>query len=74
MKLNVNLSNSDVEYLDAYARAHGHRSRSAALHQAVRTLRVMELGGCYEDAWKTWESDGEALAWEPAARPVGPLR
>ena len=64
MKLSVSLPDGDVEYLDVYARAQGHKSRSAALHQAVRTLRVAELGDYYEDAWKTWEGDGEAGAWE----------
>jgi Arc/MetJ-type ribon-helix-helix transcriptional regulator len=67
MKLSVSLPEGDVEYLDAYARTQGHKSRSAVLHQAVRTLRVAELGDCYEDAWKTWESDGEAGAWESTA-------
>jgi Arc/MetJ-type ribon-helix-helix transcriptional regulator len=64
MKLSVSLPDGDVEYLDTYARTRGHKSRSAALHQAIRTLRVAELGDYYEDAWKTWESDGEAGAWD----------
>jgi predicted transcriptional regulator len=66
MKLSVSLPDGDVEYLDAYAREQG-QSRSAVLHKAVRTLRATELGSCYEDAWETWESTGEAAAWEPAA-------
>jgi predicted transcriptional regulator len=63
MKLSVSLPDGDVEYLDACAQAHG-QSRSAVLHDAVRALRAAELGGCYEDAWETWESSGEADAWE----------
>jgi Arc/MetJ-type ribon-helix-helix transcriptional regulator len=67
MKLSVSLPDGDVEYLDAYARAQGHKSRSAVLHKAVRTLRATELGSCYEDAWETWQSTGEAAAWESTA-------
>lgn len=65
MKLSVSLPDRDVEYLDAYARAQGHKSRSAVLHKAVRTLRATELGSNYEDAWETWQSTGESVAWEP---------
>jgi Arc/MetJ-type ribon-helix-helix transcriptional regulator len=67
MKLSVSLPDGDIEYLDTYARTRGHKSRSAALHQAVRTLRAAELGDCYEDAWNTWEITGEAIAWEATA-------
>jgi antitoxin MazE9 len=67
MKLSVSLPDGDVEYLDEYARAQGHKSRSAVLHKAVRTLRATELGACYEDAWDAWESTGEAAAWEATA-------
>lgn len=67
MKLSVSLPAGDVEYLDAYARAQGHKSRSAVLHKAVRTLRASELGDCYEDAWETWRATGEAAAWEATA-------
>ena len=63
MKLSVSLPDGDVAYLDACAQAHG-QSRSAVLHDAVRALRAAELGGCYEDAWETWESSGEADAWD----------
>jgi hypothetical protein len=65
MKLSVSLPDGDVEYLDAYARKTGDTSRSAVLHKAVRALRATELSGAYEDAWETWESTGEAAAWEP---------
>jgi antitoxin MazE9 len=64
MKISVSLPDSDVEYLDEYARAQGHKSRSAALHKAVRTLRATELGSCYEDAWSSWESSGDAGLWD----------
>jgi Arc/MetJ-type ribon-helix-helix transcriptional regulator len=67
MKLSVSLPDGDVEYLDAYARAQGHKSRSAVLHKAVRALRATELGSAYEDAWETWAATGEAAAWESTA-------
>ena len=63
MKLSVSLPEGDVEYLDTYAHEQGHKSRSAVLHKAIRTLRATELEGCYEDAWKTWAA-GEAAVWE----------
>jgi predicted transcriptional regulator len=66
MKLSVSLPDGDVAYLDAYAQEQG-QSRSAVLHKAIRTLRATELEGCYEDAWKTWATSGEAAAWEPTA-------
>jgi Arc/MetJ-type ribon-helix-helix transcriptional regulator len=67
MKVSVSLPDGDVEFLDAYARAQGFPSRSAALHEAVRLLRAAELGDAYEGAWEEWESAGEAEAWEPVA-------
>jgi Arc/MetJ-type ribon-helix-helix transcriptional regulator len=67
MKLSVSLPDGDVEYLDAYARTQGHKSRSAVLHKAVRALRATELGSAYEDAWEDWESAGEAAAWDSTA-------
>ena len=66
MKISVSLPDGDVEYLDSYARAQGHKSRSAVLHKAVRTLRATELGSCYEDAWQTWKLTDEAIVWESA--------
>ena len=39
MKLSVSLPEEDVAALDAYARAAGLPSRSAALHHAIRLLR-----------------------------------
>lgn len=67
MKLSVSLPNEDVEYLDAYAGAHGQKSRSAVLHTAVRALRASELGGDYEEAWDVWEASGEAAMWDATA-------
>lgn len=66
MKLSVSLSEQDVAVLDAYARSAGLRSRSAAVQQAIRLLRHVELEHDYEAAWEDWESSGERAAWEPA--------
>ena len=67
MKVSVSLPAEDVEFLDTYARSHGFDSRSAALHGAVRMLRVSELTGAYEDAWREWHTSGDAEAWEATA-------
>lgn len=64
MKVSVSLPGDDVRFLDEYARDQGLDSRSAALHRAVRLLRTSELGATYEAAWKEFDADGEAEAWE----------
>ena len=64
MKLSVSLPDEDVEFLDAYARSQGERSRSAVVHKAVRLLRASELGPAYEDAWSDWEASEDAVAWD----------
>lgn len=64
MKLSISLPDDDVDFLDAYAKAQGFASRSAALHRAVRLLRAAELGPAYEDAFAEWETSGAAADWE----------
>ena len=64
MKVSVSLPDEDVEFLDSYAAEQGFDSRSAVLHKAVRLLRAVELGDAYEDAWREWETAGDADAWE----------
>ena len=64
MKVSVSLPEEDVAFLDAYAREHGYRSRSAALHHAVTVLRSGQLAAAYEDAWQSWTSSGEAEIWD----------
>ena len=66
MKVSVSLPDDDVEFLDAYARAQGIGSRSAAVQKAVRLLRSSSLGPAYEDAWREWVDDGDAAAWDSA--------
>jgi antitoxin MazE9 len=64
MKVSVSLPGGDVEFLDAYVKERGLDSRSAALHRAVRLLRVAELGGSYEAAWNEWASENAAADWD----------
>lgn len=67
MKLSVSLTGEDVEFLDAYAAAHAFPSRSAALQQAIRVLRLSELDDAYGAAWAEWGESGDAADWEPTA-------
>ena len=67
MKLSVSLSSEDVAVLDEYARTAGLRSRSAALQQAIRLLRLPDLEQDYAAAWDDWESSGEQAVWERTA-------
>lgn len=64
MKISVSLPAEDVALLDEHARREGLASRSAAVHQAVRLLRRVELEVDYENAWRDWEASGDAQAWE----------
>jgi hypothetical protein len=61
------LPEDNVEFLDAYARSQGIKSRSAVVHKAVRLLRVSDLGEAYEQAFTSWDDEGEAAAWDAVA-------
>ncbi len=63
VKLSVSLSPADVEALDRYARSAGLRSRSAAIHQAIKMLADPELDDAYTAAWQEWVDSGDADAW-----------
>jgi Arc/MetJ-type ribon-helix-helix transcriptional regulator len=64
MKVSVSLPDEDIEFLDAYARSVGARSRSAVLHRAVRLLRATELGPAYAQAWQEWDAGSDSEVWE----------
>lgn len=64
MKVSVSIPESDVEFLDDYARCHGIASRSAALHRAIRLLRASELSQHYAQAFTEWVQDGEDKVWD----------
>jgi len=66
MKLSVSLPDEDVAFLDDYAQEQGLGSRSAALQQAVRSLRATGLGADYEGAWEEWEDGGHDADWAAA--------
>jgi Arc/MetJ-type ribon-helix-helix transcriptional regulator len=67
MKLSVSLPAEDVAALDEFARAAGLPSRSAALHHAVRMLRLPGLEQDYEAAWDEWQATGEQASWSVTA-------
>ena len=67
MKISVSLIDEDVAFLDDYARIHGMRSRSAAVHQAIRLLRASELADDYAAAFEEWINRGESDVWEATA-------
>lgn len=64
MKVSVSLPGDDVAFLDEYAKERVLESRSAAVHQAVRMLRVAELGAEYEAAWDEWAASEDAALWD----------
>ncbi|MGB6453144.1 MAG: ribbon-helix-helix domain-containing protein [Streptosporangiaceae bacterium] len=67
MKVSISLPADDVEFLDAYAQSQGIESRSAVVHKAVRLLRVSDLGEAYEEAFTSWDDEGEAAVWDAVA-------
>ena len=67
MKVSISLPEDDVEFLDAYAQSQGIESRSAVVHKAVRLLRVSDLGEAYEQAFASWDDEGEAAVWDAVA-------
>jgi Arc/MetJ-type ribon-helix-helix transcriptional regulator len=64
VKISVSLPAEDVKLLDEHARRAGLPSRSAALHQAVLLLRLVELEVDYVSAWDEWVSSGDQASWE----------
>ena len=67
MKLSISLPDEDVAVLDEFARTAGLPSRSAAVHHAVRMLRLPDLEQDYAAAWQEWETSGEEAAWSVTA-------
>jgi Arc/MetJ-type ribon-helix-helix transcriptional regulator len=64
VKLSVSLSDADLAFLDEYARAHGIRSRSGVLHEALALLRERRLGADYAAAWDEWAADSDNVVWD----------
>lgn len=65
VKLSVSIPAGDVEFLDAYAAEHGLPSRSAAVHHAIRALRIAALPVAYASAWA--EAEDDAALWDVTA-------
>jgi Arc/MetJ-type ribon-helix-helix transcriptional regulator len=67
MKVSVSLPDDDVAFLDSFAKSEGFPSRSAALQEAIRTLRSLaiaaQLGDAYEEAWQEWFDSGDEALW-----------
>ena len=67
MKVSVSISDSDLEFLENYARSHAIASRSAVVQKAIQLLRYSELSQHYEAAFNEWERDGESRVWDAVA-------
>ncbi len=67
MKLRVNLSESDVAFLDGYIHSHGLASRSAAVQKAIRMMRCAELTDAYVAAFNEWTDSDDAGLWNTVA-------
>jgi Arc/MetJ-type ribon-helix-helix transcriptional regulator len=67
MKVSVSLPAGDVAFLDRYAEEQGLSSRSAAIHQAVRSLQQSGLSTAYDDAFGEWEQTDDTTLWEMVA-------
>ncbi|MBO0839955.1 MAG: ribbon-helix-helix protein, CopG family [Sciscionella sp.] len=72
MKLSVNLTKDDVEFIDEYAKARKVDSRSAVVHEAIELLRATQLSDAYAAAWDEWGAEGDtednAEPWDSAVR------
>ena len=60
----MSLPAEDVEFLDQYAAKHQLKSRSAALNQAIRVLRMEDLRAAYAEAWQDWDQSPDAKLWD----------
>ncbi len=64
MKLSISLPDSDLAFVDRYARSQRIESRSAVIHRAIRLLRATELGAAYAAAWQEWAESDDAALWD----------
>lgn len=64
MKVSVSLPDDDVALIDDRVRRGLYKSRSAAIHAAIRGLRQAGLEQDYADAWAEWESSGDGDVWD----------
>jgi mRNA interferase MazF len=71
LKVSASLPSEDVDFLDAYGRANGFRSRSSVLHFAITLLQGAQLTSSYEAAWAEWKGTPDSADW--AAASVHPI-
>ncbi|WP_030155155.1 ribbon-helix-helix domain-containing protein [Glycomyces sp. NRRL B-16210] len=64
MKVSLSIPDEDIRFLDNFAKAHGIRSRSAAVQHSIALLREAELGDQYEAAWDEWYASEDAALWD----------
>ena len=63
MRIEADLPNEDVRFLDAQASETGLGTRSAVLHPAVQLLRATRAADDYEAAWTDPVDARERVAW-----------
>lgn len=63
-KVSVSLPETDVLFVDRYAREHGGLTRSAAMHQAIEALREQGLAQQYAEAYDEWAGSEDAKLWD----------
>ena len=64
MKISVSLSEDDVAFLDAVAQSPAFDSRSAALHEAIKLMKLEQLKDAYAQADAEWYDFGDAELWD----------
>jgi Arc/MetJ-type ribon-helix-helix transcriptional regulator len=67
MKVSISLPDTDVAFLDRYARTQKIDSRSAVILRAVRLLQATELGEAYAEAWQDWTKSEDGALWDAIA-------
>ena len=64
MKISVSLPEDDVAFLDEVAKSPAFDSRSAALHEAIKLMKVEQLKDAYAQADVEWYDSGDAELWD----------
>ncbi|MFI6498358.1 ribbon-helix-helix domain-containing protein [Nonomuraea typhae] len=67
MKVSVSIPDEDIAFLDEYAKESGSQSRSAALHDAIKLLRLAKLEEAYTLAFREWDDSEDSALWDAAA-------
>ena len=62
----MSIPESDIEFLDEYAKCHSLAPRPAALQQAIQLLKANEMSRHYAAAFAEWAGDAGDRAWDDA--------